>query len=59
LAVTGFDASSYRHLWDYGVRVLQKPFRSSWLLFNLNTVLVRRTYEKQVVSSRVTVSAAC
>lgn len=42
VAVTGFDAAEYRHLCDQGVPVLQKPFRTSWLLFHLRASLARR-----------------
>jgi DNA-binding response OmpR family regulator len=42
LAVTGFDAGHYQHLADQHVRVLQKPFRTSWLLLNLKALLARR-----------------
>lgn len=44
LAVTGFDANNYRHLRDLGIGVLQKPFRTSWLLFNLNALLTRHDH---------------
>jgi hypothetical protein len=40
LAVTGFDARGYQHLLDKGLAVLQKPFATSWLLLNLETILV-------------------
>ena len=42
LAVTGFDAAHYQHLSGQGVRVLQKPFRTSWLLFNLKAMLAQQ-----------------
>jgi len=39
LVVTGFDARRYQHLLDKRTRILQKPFRTSWLLLNLEAVL--------------------
>jgi DNA-binding response OmpR family regulator len=58
LVVTGFDARHYQHLWDKGTRVLQKPFRTSWLLLNLDKILV--PYPEVSASSAVPrLEAAC
>jgi len=59
LAVTGFDATDYGHLADFGVRVLQKPFRTSWLQFNLNTLLIWREHELRRASSTAVSRAVC
>ena len=50
VAVTGFDATHYRHLCCERVRVLQKPFRTSWLLFNLKALLAQHPCSTQRVA---------
>jgi DNA-binding response OmpR family regulator len=51
LAVTGFDAGHYQHLCNDHVRVLQKPFRTSWLLSNLKAMLAQPPADQMRVAS--------
>jgi DNA-binding response OmpR family regulator len=59
VAVTGFDAADYRHLSEQGIPVLQKPFRTSWLLFHLRASLLARRIEPRCRDGRLVCRAIC
>lgn len=59
LAVTGFDATHYQHLWEYGIHVLQKPFRTSWLMFNLRALLAQQRPCNDMRAQFALLTSAC